>query len=440
MGTKDSDGGAVDITERWLESYELPPDVARVKLWDERLTGFGVVIGRRHRMFVVRGYVKGAGVRGRRQATIGPWAPSRLRAADAGIRDRTMSVAMARDAAIRELGAMRAGKDPAAADSDGGITFGAALAVHIDRMRRKGDQPSSISTVEREVKRHLTAWVDRPLHKITRTEARELHELVTEESGPYIANRLLRHVRAVWHTAEREHDLPRCPTVAVSWNKEHRRQEPIPWDRLPAWRAAIDELSDVRRDYQLVVLLTGLRRMDAATIRHEHVDLDARTLRRPHPKGGEDRAFTVPLSRACVEIFKRRRAENPDDAGWVFPTFALKSKPCDLCAALGLPPHEAGSPIHLVEAKEPAEEDGSCVIVSPHRLRDTYTSALAELADPPISPYVIDVLTNHRPPRGTVTAGYIRISTEALAEAQERVSAFLLGKMAPPRQKLRAVS
>jgi integrase len=351
-----------------------------------------------------------------------------------------MSVAMARDAAIRELGATRAGKDPAAADSDGGITVGAALAVHIDRMRRKGDQPSSISTVEREVKRHLTAWVDRPLHKITRTEARELHELVTEESGPYIANRLLRHVRAVWHTAEREHDLPRCPTVAVSWNKEHRRQEPIPWDRLPAWRTAIDELSDVRRDYQLVVLLTGLRRMDAATIRHEHVDLDARTLRRPHPKGGEDRAFTVPLSRACVEIFKRRRAENPDDAGWVFPTFALKSKPCDLCAALGLPPHEAGSPIHLVEAKEPAEEDGSCVIVSPHRLRDTYTSALAELSDPPISPYVIDVLTNHRPPRGTVTAGYIWISTEALAEAQERVSAFLLGKMAPPRQKLRAVS
>ena len=43
------DRGAVDITERWLESYVPGPDVERVKLWDARLTGFGVVIGRRHR-------------------------------------------------------------------------------------------------------------------------------------------------------------------------------------------------------------------------------------------------------------------------------------------------------------------------------------------------------------------------------------------------------
>jgi integrase len=208
---------------------------------------------------------------------------------------------------------------------------------------------------------------------------------------------------------------------------------------LPAWRAAIDELSAVRRDYQLLVLLTGLRRMDAATIRHEHVNVDARTLRRPNPKGGEDRAFTIPLSHACVEILERRRRENRDDAGWVFPTVATKERQCDLCATLGLPPHAPGARIHLVEAKEAAEEDGACVIVSPHRLRDTYTSALVEAGG--ISPYAIDVLTNHRPPRGSVTAGYISLSAAHLAECQERVSEFLLGKMAPPpaRALLRAV-
>jgi integrase len=43
-------------------------------------------------------------------------------------------------------------------------------------------------------------------------------------------------------------------------------------------------LSNVRRDYQLVVLFTGLRSMDAATIRWEHVDFEARTLHARTPR------------------------------------------------------------------------------------------------------------------------------------------------------------
>src|SRR6185312_3011493 len=102
------------------------------------------------------------------------------------------------------------------------------------------------------------------------TECRELHAKLTKSAGPYVANRVLRHVRAAWNTAAKEHDLPVNPTVAVHWNKEERRQEPIAWSKLPGWKTIVTTLepividgervgarAGVRGDYQMFMLLTG---------------------------------------------------------------------------------------------------------------------------------------------------------------------------------------
>lgn len=469
--------------ERDLAQLKLPTDRPQMSYWDNELQGFGVTVSKTgRRTFVVARKVNGQLIK----RTIG--VAGQPRNADGAV----WTLQLARIEARKVLGAMREGDVPPSSRGQGtggwgavgGPTLDGALELHLARMRKSGASARSLSTVETEVEKHLDDWLKRPLKTIDRAVCRQRHEKLSENNGPYIANRVLRHLRALWNTALKEHDLPANPTVAVHWNKEERRQEPIAWAKLPAWLATVNALeevrvdgkvvstrSGVRGDYNLFVLFTGLRRNDAATVRWEHLNLaeepqDSRvwnsvrkkwdeielpphTLLRPNPKGGRDRAFSIPLSTECIKILERRQRENRErggDDGWVFPTTAIKSKPCSLCSELGYDDHEAGATTHLAEAKQLGWDKNrhmhtESVIPSPHRLRDTYTTALAAL-DPPVSGYVIDVLTNHRPPRGTVTAGYVDLSADDLRAAQERVTQFLLSKLHPPakeRAKLRAV-
>ena len=432
------------LTERYLEQIVVPEDQPQIIVWDEELGGFGVVIGKRAATFVANYWansVKRRQVIGRR---------GELRPED----NLPWTVTLARQRAKEVLGKVAGGADPSfeKRSRTGGPTLRDAFELHVSRMRANRSSDRSVTTMTSERDKYLKEWIDRPLRSIERSECRELHERLSREHGPYIANRIMRHVRAAWNTALKEHDLPANPTIAVHWNKEHRRQEPIVWSKLPSWRETVDTLEPIivdgkrvggrpgiRGDYQLFMLLTGLRRMDAATVRWEHLDLEASKLHRPNPKGGKERAFTIPLSSECVKILTRRRSENAQtfkdgDGGWVFPSRALKDKACALCKALGQPPHVAGEVMHVAEGKvqryDKKKKSAERILPSPHRLRDTYTSALVEVGG--ISPFVIDVLTNHRPPRGSVTAGYIDLSIEHLAQCQERVTQFLLGKMQPP--------
>ena len=437
------------LTEKILDKLKLADDQQQLVLWDVELPGFAAVVGKKRTTFVLeyRALDPMSGTKVKRRQTIG----RRGEVRDDG---HPWSVILARKRARELIGEVAGGGDPSTPSRNraGGPTLADAFDLHLSRMRAKQSSEASTETMTRERDRYLADWMKRPLRTIERGHCRELHETITKKHGPYVANRVLRHIRAAWNTTLKEHELPASPTIAVHWNKEHRRQEPIAWDKLPAWRETVIALEPiivdgerigarpgVRGDYQMFVLLTGLRKMDAATVRWEHVDLEACTLRRPNPKGGKERAFTIPLSTACVAILERRQRENrvtlgEDDAGWVFPTRAIKSKPCPLCAALKAPAHVGGTIVHLVEGKEQRFDSdtgkSSRILPSPHRLRDTYTSALVEVGG--VSPFVIDVLTNHRPPLGSVTAGYIDLSTEHLAECQERVTRFLMRKMQPP--------
>lgn len=376
--------------------------------WDSEIRGLCVRARASSKSFALWKNVRGKP----RTITIGPFPE--------------ISVEQARARAKVLIGEIIGGVDPnerKRKDAARGVTLAQAIDMHATAMKSKGCAKRSIEQMRAEIDGHLADWRARPLAAITRNECAQRHERIATSSGDYAANHALRQFRACYNTANRRVEgLPPNPTVAVTFKKERRRQEPIAWEKLPAWRAAVDRIANpVRRDLQLFVLFTGLRATDAKTVRWEHVDFDAGTIHRPKPKGGADRAFTVPLSTPAMEILRQRHLENhlqfSDDCGWAFPTRDM-----------------TGAVTHVQELKEPRVEAGKRdgKLPSPHRLRDTFATAAHEAAVPWID---LKVLLNHALPGTTnVTAGYIRPSVEHLRACVDRVASFLLERMREGRR------
>ncbi|MCY2961804.1 MAG: integrase family protein [Planctomycetota bacterium] len=425
----------IKLTRATIERDCLPPAPGEVNAngkrvlerfyWDDEVRGFGIVVREKSRSFIVQKDVKGRSVR----VTIGrfpDWTSEQARK-----RARELVVEMDKGGNPN-----RREREEAAR----GVTLAEAIEWHKEAMRARECAERSIASVSYEIGLHLGDWLKRPLAEITPNECATRHRRI---KGKYAANRVMRLLRACYNTAEkRQGDLPKCPIKGVTFNKQRRRQEPILWSQLAAWGAKVDAIGNpIRRDLQLFVLFTGLRSTDARTVRWEHVNLGTEPtvlgrveippgcMHRPKPKGGEDCAFTVPLSAFVLDILRRRRAENsqlyPDDGGWVFPTRDMQ-----------------GAITYVQEMKEQVVgPDGKKVgkLQSPHRLRDTFATAAREAS---VEKLALKVLMNHKLPKdgdGDVTDGYIRNSVEHLRVSVERVSAFLQERLWPKGHVLHAV-
>lgn len=382
--------------------------------WDTDLRGFGVLVGAQTKTFIAQRDVAGRTLRRK----IG--------------RYPTWTVEQARKQAREVIVKLDKGEDPLeearqAAEQQRRqewqrFTLAQAIDEHVQNMAAKKCAAGTADQLRRELERHVGDWMTRPLAGITRRDCIERHRKITTGSGPYVANRIVRELRAVWNSARRLfEDLPPHPLTGVVLNKETRRREPVPWADLPAWAVKVEGLSNpVRRDFNWFVLLTGSRSTAARTLRWENIDFKAGTVHFPKPKGGEERAFTVPLCAHLLAMLAQRQLGNrilctTGDKGWIFPTFDRQ-----------------GVVVPLAEPKEQkyAEQPDGTVkkvgyLPSPHRLRDTWATAANECGIDLVS---VMTLMNHALPTGNVTMGYMRPGVEHLRAGVEKIAAFLLGK------------
>lgn len=277
-------------------------------------------------------------------------------------------------------------------------------------MIRKGRSAATIKDYGDHVERLMADWLDKPLGRLGRNPVlvAERHDKITKENGPYIANGAMRTLRAIYNHARKSNlDLPASnPVTAVDWNAEKRRNTGMGADDLGGWLTELFALeSPIRREFHLLTLLTGSRPTAIKNVRLEHVYLRQRLLHIPKPKGGESKAFDIPLSRAAIRCIIRvmrlgQMLYMEHSKIWLFPADSASG--------------------HLEEHKE--ERD----VLSKwgNDLRQTYRT-IAQAAG--VSELDIHLLMNHSLPG--VNAGYItrdKLLHDHLRKQQERISAIVV--------------
>jgi integrase len=305
--------------------------------------------------------------------------------------------------------------DPAALPRDEtGMTFADAWKLYEARLLHEGKSDKTldayriafkrVAEIHNMTLRHLSGHPD--------IVARIHAELTTKGWGktrrgvPSAADFTASFVGAVYENAKRHtRNLPaELPTTAVNWNRgspKHKPHRPsLAHKDLAAWeRDRLTIKNPVRRELALFVLLSGLRSEDCRSMRWD--EIDGNVLHRPKPKGGEGRAFFIPLSGPMVECLERAR--------------------------------EAGRYVHEVNGREwvwPADTEAGYVgklspadRITPHALRRTYATCALEAGVPWSD---VQLLLNHKLPG--VTGLYVRGEKmmESLAVAQAKVSTHLI--------------
>ena len=284
--------------------------------YDTKLDGFRCVVGQKTKLLVLQTERRELG--GRRQSVY-------KRLGD----PRHTSIDAARADALDELARLTRLTKP---EARAGTTFGEAWQGFQAQLRKKKRSDRTVADYTQKFDQHLApTFAKVALADITRADVTRLHDRLTRDVGPYAANGVCRVAHAVYRYAVLEMEVPDLKPLNPFrsynlHNPEKPRQTGMSERDLPAWFRAVLALDNpVMREFNVLALLTGLRRRDLTTMRWEnvqkgHIDI-------PQPKNG--RPSRIPISPPIARFLRRLRDIGkvlPEDCHqWVFPSPSSKS-------------------------------------------------------------------------------------------------------------------
>ena len=387
-----------------MEGAELPVGKDQVFYRDDQLKGFALrVTATGTKSFVVE---KNIGNKVRR-ITLGKFG--------------ALTAEQARKEAQKIIGQIATGIDPIAerlAAKMSAITLNDVFEDYIKA--RKSLKHNTLYNYRRVLTIAFESWGKKPLVSITKDKVAKHHEKLGKEHGEAYANLAMRLLRALFNFAAGQYEdahgrtmITENPVKRLSqtraWYRVERRQSFIKSHDLAAWYQGVQALqNETLRDYLLVLILTGLRRQEAATLRWDQIDLTAKTLTVLDTKNHE--SHTLPLSNYLYELLLSRSQTKIND--YVFPG----------TGAAGYIIEPRKQMVHVTKA--------SGVHFTVHDLRRSFIT-FAEGLD--ISAYALKRLMNHKM-NGDITAGYIVTDVERLRKPMQQITDYILkcmGAIAP---------
>jgi integrase len=328
-----------------------------------------------------------------------------------------ITVEMARKEALKYLGEIATGIDPIAKRQREEVEQMSLWLVWQDYRTIKSNlKAETYVQYEMFLNGELSDWKNKRMVDISKDMVVKRHARLLTSHSPSYANTALRILSAIYKFAKGQYEdsngntlFPNNPVERLSqlglWAKEPRRQTVIRPHQLADWYQFINNMKcqtvvdsqHVAADYFVFLLLTGLRKNEAATLRWEHVDFDERTIHIPITKNKVP--LTLPLSDILLAILQYRLSCKNNE--YVFST-------------------KVKGYLQFPEKVTKYVNEYSGVTFTLHDLRRTFIT-VAESLD--ISGYAIKRLVNHK--NGSdVTEGYIINNHDRLRDPMQRITDF----------------
>jgi integrase len=387
----------IRFTEKSIDKLKAPDPSGRQTLhWDSDLKGFAVLCSgiSNTRTYVVQRDMPNGKTR---RVTVG------------AVNEIALDVARVRAADM--LDDLRRGIDPKE-KKEVEATLRKALDDYL--IAGKNLRPASVKAYRTGVESYLTAWLDTPLREITSEMVATRHLAIATEigkkgeryKGTTTANCAMRAFRVVYNfeadrIAAKPGTLPLPPwpkrRLEKQWHPEPPRERMVKAEELPKFYEAVCALPNaVARDHILLMLFTGLRLTESASLKWDAVDLNQRVIRLPASSTKAKRKLDLPMSDFVRDLLVARRSLG--NATFVFP----------------------GPAGHITDASHPlnAVAEATGIKVSAHDLRRTFITVAALSSD--ISPTALKALVNHSL-GGGITERYIQMTVDQLREPVQKV-------------------